>query len=106
MKHNEGYPMTREQFYDSQWCCVKLYIKNEDVETFKKACFNSTVRYIPVTECLKEEPFEGCTMFFTRHILQEDLFRLGKEFEAEKQKHLEGDQEFCSLCGRGEFPHT
>ncbi len=84
MKHNEGYPMTNQEFYDSQWLCVRLLIKNADIKAFKAACYKSLVRYIPVKECLKEKDPKGYTYFFTRHILQEMLFTLGKEFKIEQ----------------------
>lgn len=86
MKDSEGYPMTPEQFYKSDWLCVKLAVKNEDVRFFEMACYNSIVRYIPVKNCLNDEPVKGTTEFFTRHILPEDLFRLGQHFERLKTR--------------------
>jgi len=83
LKDKEGYPLTVEQFRALDDNCAKLFIPNDKVNAFKMACYRSMVRYIPVSECLNELDRDGSTAFFTKHILPEDLFRLGRIFEEE-----------------------
>ena len=86
LKDKEGYPLTPEQFRESESRCVKIIINNEDIPAFEIAAYRSYVRFIRVDHHLKETNPPGQTKFFTRHILEEDLFRFGKYFQKEKEK--------------------
>lgn len=86
LKDSEGYPLTPQQFSDSEERCVKLIIDNADIPAFEKAAYRAMVRFIRVDEYMKEANPPGQTKFFTRHLLEESLFRFGKAFQEERTK--------------------
>lgn len=86
LKDKEGYPLTPDQFWALKERCVKLYIEDALYPAFEKAAYRAYVRFIRVDAVHKEENKPGETKFFTRHILEADLFRLGNYFEEEKVK--------------------
>lgn len=88
LRDKEGYPLTPEQFSDSEERCVKIIIDNEDIPAFEKAAYRAMVRFIRVDQHIKESNPPGQTKFFTRHLLEENLFRFGKAFQEEKNHVL------------------
>ncbi|WP_272152135.1 hypothetical protein [Tenacibaculum aiptasiae] len=81
----KGYPFTPEEFSEflhsedrPSYKCTKLYILKEEVDKFKKACYRSIVRYIPVRDFHKEKEKEDHIDFFVVYIMESDLFRLGR----------------------------
>jgi|GEM_PF-4502977 len=86
LKDSEGYPLTVEQFRGSEERCVMLHIEDKFYPAFEKAAYRAYVRFIRVDQCEKSDNPAGETKFYTRHLLERDLFRLGRYFEEEKFK--------------------
>lgn len=86
LNDKEGYPLTPEQFRESEERCVEIIVDNNDIPAFEKAAYRAMVRFIRVDQHLKEENPPGQTKFFTKHLLERDLFRFGKVFQEERAK--------------------